>query len=354
MGGVIDWRLASTIAHGVAAATPAPAWREFEAVAAPVAESEELISRYTGLVAAEPLPQAESIDRAAWVTANQTSMKGVLDPVAEKVGSKLGGRLQGVMNSGAGVVLAAEVGVLSGYLAQRVLGQFEFSVTDPSAPARLLFVGPNLADAATKLEADPGELLRWVALHETTHALQFGAVPWLRGHIAGAVSELMESATVDPKSMLRFPDLSDIGGLVDAVRGGGLPALMIRPQQRQTLERMQAFMAVVEGYAEHVMDAVGVELLPSLPALREALNKRRRDRTGMLRLLERLIGLDMKLRQYEQGKAFCDGVVDHAGIEALNMVWSRPEAMPTMAELDDPRGWVRRVTPAQLEPPAAG
>ncbi|CAA9516900.1 MAG: hypothetical protein AVDCRST_MAG69-2822, partial [uncultured Solirubrobacteraceae bacterium] len=173
MGGVIDWRLASTIAQGVAAASPAPEWRKFEAVAAPVAESERLISEYTGLVASEPLPRAESIDRATWVSANQASMKGVLDPVAEKVGSKLGGRLQSALNSGAGVLLAAEVGVLSGYLAQRVLGQFEFSVTDPSSPERLLFVGPNLADAATKLEADPDELLRWVALHETTHALQF-------------------------------------------------------------------------------------------------------------------------------------------------------------------------------------
>lgn len=354
MGGVIDWRLASTIAHGVAAANPAPAWREFEAVDAPVAESEALISQYTGLASPQPLPRAESIDRGTWIAANQASMRGVLDPVAEKVGSKLGGRLKSAMNSGAGIVLAAEVGVLSGYLAQRVLGQYEFPVTDPAAPARLLFVGPNLADAAGKLEADTGELLRWVALHETTHALQFSAVPWLRGHVAGAVSELMASASVDPKSMLSLPDLSDIPGLIDAVRGGGLPALMIRPQQRETLERMQCFMAVIEGYAEHVMDAVGLQLLPSLPALREALDKRRRDRTGLLQLLERLIGLDMKLRQYEQGKAFCDGVVDHAGIAALNMVWTRPEAMPTMAELDDPRGWVRRVTPAQLEPPAAG
>ena len=351
---VIDWRLASTIAHGVAAANPAPEWREFSDVGAAVAESERLVTSYTGLVPSAPLPRPESIDRSGWVTANQTSMRGVLDPVADQIGSRLGGRLQGVMNAGAGVVLAAEVGVLSGYLAQRVLGQFEFSVTDPDGPARLLFVGPNLAEAATKLEADPDELLRWVALHETTHALQFGAVPWLRGHVAAAVAELMESATVDPRSMLRFPDPTNIGALVDAIRSGGLPALMIRPQQRATLERMQAFMAVIEGYAEHVMDAVGIQMLPNLPALREALDKRRRDRTGMLRLLEKLIGLDMKLRQYEQGKAFCDGVVAHAGISALNLAWSRPAAMPSMAELDDPRGWVARVTPAQLEPPAAG
>lgn len=351
---MIDWRLASTVAQGVAAATPSPEWRAFELLDAPVAESHELVSAYTGLVVPGPLPAAEAINRASWVQANQGSMRGVLDPVAEQVGEKLGGALRGPLNAAAGALLAVEVGLLSGYLAQRVLGQYEFPVLDPQAPARLLFVGPNLADAARKLDADPQELLRWVALHETTHALQFGGVPWLRDHLARAVGELLTSATVDPRSLLRLPDPKDIGALVDAVRGGGLPALVVRPEQRALLDQMQAFMAVLEGYAEHVMDAVGTDLLPSLPELRAALDQRRRDRTGLLRLLERLIGLDMKMRQYEQGKTFCDAVVAHAGIEALNQVWSRPQAMPTPAELDDPRGWLARVPPAQLEPPANG
>lgn len=350
MEGVIDWRLASTVAQGVAAATPSPEWKAFESVLEPVAESQALVSTYTGLVSKDPLPTPEAIQRSNWVEANQRSMRGVLDPVADHVGDKLSGPLRGALNAGAGALLAVEVGVLSGYLAQRVLGQYEFPVLEPDAPARLLFVGPNLADAAGKLEADPNDLLRWVALHETTHALQFGGVPWLREHIAAAVRELLESATVDPRSMLKMPDPSNIGALIDAIRSGGLPALVVRPEQRATLERMQAFMAVIEGYAEHVMDAVGVELLPTLPELRKALDERRRDRTGLLKLLERLIGLDMKLRQYEQGKAFCDGVVQRAGITGLNQVWSRPEAMPTMAELDDPRGWLARVAQPELGP----
>ncbi len=81
------------------------------------------------------------------------------------------------------------------------------------------------------------------------------------------------------------------------------------------MDGVQAFMAVLEGYAEHVMDAVGAEVLADLPRLRAALERRRADRTGLLRLLEKLIGMDMKLRQYEQGKRFCDGVVERAGID---------------------------------------
>src|SRR5206468_3641061 len=104
----------------------------------------------------------------------------------------------------------------------------------------------------------------------------------------------------------------------------------------------QAFMAVLEGYAEHVMDAVGAQVLPDLESLRAGLERRRRDRTGLLRLLERLIGLDMKMRQYEQGKAFCDAVVAREGIDGLNRVWSSPEAMPSTAELEEPRLWLGR------------
>ena len=101
-------------------------------------------------------------------------------------------------------------------------------------------------------------------------------------------------------------------------------------------------MAVLEGYAEHVMDAVGGDVLDDLDSMRVALDRRRRERSGFLRLFERLIGMDLKLRQYEQGKRFCDAVVARGGIEALNRAWTSPEAMPTLAELDDPVAWLAR------------
>ena len=113
---------------------------------------------------------------------------------------------------GSGAVLAVEVGAVSGMLAQRVLGQYEFPILEPDAPARLLFVSPNLAAAASALEAEPDELLRWVALHEVTHALQFGGVPWLRPHIATMVRELLGGLEVDPVRLLKVPDSSDLRG----------------------------------------------------------------------------------------------------------------------------------------------
>ena len=126
---------------------------------------------------------------------------------------------------------------------------------------------------------------------------------------------------------------------------------MIGDDRREALDRVQAFMAVLEGYAEHVMDAVGARR-PRRPARACAprCGKRRRDRSGLLKLLERLLGMDLKLRQYEQGKAFCDGVVARAGIEGLNRVWIGPEAMPTVAELERPAGLARAHRAARLRP----
>ena len=346
MSGVIDWKLATTVADGIAHLKPAPESTAFEHVAGPTEEAARLVSAYTGLVAAE-LPHAEPVDRKLWIEGNLTSLKTVLDPVAGRLGQGMPGPLAGVAGAAGGALLAVEVGAVSGMLAQRVLGQYEFPILEPEAPARLLYVPPNLAAAASALDAEPAELLRWVALHEVTHALQFGGVPWLRPHIATMVRELLGGLDVDPVRLLRMPDTSDLRGLVDKIREGDIATLIVGPERRAALDAMQAFMAVLEGYAEHVMDAVGAEILPNLPELRGAMDRRRLDRSGLLRIFEKLIGMDLKMRQYELGKRFCDAVAEAGGIAALNRVWDEPAQMPTLAELDDPHGWLGRTGPAR-------
>ena len=337
MSPAIDWNLAGHIARGVAGLQPAGDPAPFERLAGPAAESERLVSAYTGLVATSPVPAPEPVGRPAWIDANLRSLGTVLDPAAERISGGLG-----PLGALVGGLLAVEAGAVSGFLAGRVLGQYEFPVLDPAAPARLLFVAPNLGHAADQLHAEHDQLLRWVALHETTHALQFGGVPWLREHLAGMVRELLAALDVDPRVLFRLPDPSDLRRLFDSVRDDGLAMIVFGPERRALMERVQAFMAVLEGYAEHVMDAVGVQVLPDLERLRGALERRRRDRTGLLKLFETLLGLDLKMRQYEQGKAFCDAVVARGGIDALNSVWSAPDAMPTPAELDDPVAWLAR------------
>ncbi|HEY6886727.1 MAG TPA: zinc-dependent metalloprotease [Solirubrobacter sp.] len=342
---MIDWKLAGTVARGVANLQPSGDPAPFGQLAGPSEEAERLVRAYTGLVPVTPVPVAEAVDRAGWIEANLTGLATVLEPAAVRIAGNAG-----PLGTLAGGVVAIEAGAVSGFLAGRVLGQYEFPVLEPDAPARLLFVAPNLAHAAKGLEAADEQLLRWVALHEMTHALQFGGVPWLRPHLKEMLTELLGALEFNPRSLFRVPDVTDLKKLVERVREDGLATMMIGEDRRESLDRIQAFMAVLEGYAEHVMDAAGAAILEDLPGLRTALGKRRRDRSGLLKLLDRLLGMDLKLRQYEQGKAFCDGVVARAGIEGLNRVWIGPEAMPTVAELSDPLGWLARTEPLRLGP----
>ncbi len=342
---MIDWNLAGSVARRVANLQPAGDPTPFETLEQPAAEAERLVSAYTGLVSALPVPLAEAVDRPGWIEANLASLETVLEPTAQRLA---GG--SGPLGAVAGGIVGIEAGAVSGFLAGRVLGQYEFPVLEPDKPARLLFVAPNLAHAAKGLGAPPDQLLRWVALHEMTHALQFGGVPWLRPHLAEMLRELLGALEFDPRGLLRVPDLTDLKKLVDRVREDGLAMIVVGAGRREPLDRLQAFMAVLEGYAEHVMDAVGAGVLDDLPGMRSALGRRRSDRSGLLKLLDRLLGMDLKLRQYEQGKAFCDGVVARAGIEGLNRVWSGPEAMPTIVELGDPLGWLARTEQLRLRP----
>ncbi|MFZ0090000.1 MAG: zinc-dependent metalloprotease [Solirubrobacteraceae bacterium] len=342
---MIDWILAEKIAGYVAGSTDAsPPRADLPALAA---ESERRVTVYTGLEPARPLPPPEGIDRREWVTTNVKAMRALLDPVLERAGSGLG-PLRPAAQLALGVVVTTEVGVVLGYLAQRVLGQYELVLLDeavPSTPPRLLFVMPNLGQAVRAFGAQEKEFVTWVALHEVTHAVQFSGVPWLQAHVAGLVRELLHSAELrmEGDHKLRLPSGAELKRMAGALRSGDLISIFASPGERETLDRVQAVMAVIEGHAEHVMDAVAPDLLPSLPSLRAALDRRRRSQSGLSRLLAKLLGLELKLRQYEQGKFFCDAIVRAAGTEALVRVFSGPDALPTLPELSAPTLWLARV-----------
>jgi coenzyme F420 biosynthesis associated uncharacterized protein len=343
---MIDWILAERIAGYVAGHGNGNGRLPTADLTALADESKTRVIAYTGLEPASPLPDPEGIGRREWVQSNIGSMRALLDPVLERAGSGLG-PLRPAVQLGMGFTLTAEVGVVLGYLAQRVLGQYELVLLDEAVedrPPRLLFVLPNLGQAVQAFGAEEREFMTWVALHEVTHAVQFAGVPWLHAHVAGLVRELLRSAElrVEEPRKLRLPSIEELRRIGRALRRGDLISIVTNEAERDTLDRVQAVMAVIEGHAEHVMDAVAPDLLPSLPKLRAALDRRRTSQSGLSRLVAKLLGLELKLRQYERGKFFCDAVVDAGGTEALQHVFSGPEALPTLAELEDPAGWLNR------------
>jgi coenzyme F420 biosynthesis associated uncharacterized protein len=341
---VIDWVLAERIARQVAGSGDGhPPTADLDELAR---ESERRVTAYTGLTPDRPLPHPEGIGRREWVQTNLSSMRLLLDPVLKRADSRLG-PLRPAVQISVALVISTEVGVVVGYLAQRVLGQYELVLLDEAVedrPPRLLFVLPNLGQAMQAFGAEEKEFMTWVTLHEVTHAVQFAGVPWLHGHLSSLVRELLRTAEVrlDSSRRMRIPSGDEIKRVATALRRGDLISIVASPSERATLERVQAVMAVVEGHAEHVMDAVAPDLLPSLPRLREALDRRRRSQSILSRLVGRLLGLDLKLRQYEQGKRFCDAIVRERGTEALQRVFTSPDTLPTIRELDDPAAWIAR------------
>jgi len=368
---VIDWGTAQRVGEliggappfgGVRAASVEPLTREFAGK----------VGAYSGLHSSSELPPLELVDRAGWIAANLKGMQPMLAPLTEPMGAGKG-PFAGPLRSVSGLLLGVQVGALAGMLSQRVLGQYDLALLDASVQPRLLLLAPNLASAARTLNVDRDELVLWVSIHEITHAVQFAGAPWLREYLGGMLKELIDGLQVtisggssDAGSseggsadgganghngwMGNMPklggwDLSmpDLREMVERARRGELLRLTLGEDRWALVQRMQAAMSLVEGHAEHVMDAVGAEVLPSLPQLRAAMNHRRENRGLPWRVLERLLGLELKLKQYETGRRFCDAVVDAGGQQALALAWSGPEALPSQAELEEPALWLARV-----------
>ena len=374
----IDWTIAQHIGELIAGAggRPGDSGIRAESVESRARDFAERVSDYTGLALPTELPPLEVVDRPAWIAANLKTMRPLLDPLTERIGGgPAGGGLSGLLSvplrAASGYLLGAQVGALTGVLSQRVLGQYDLALLDASVAPRLLLVAPNLAQAARNLGVDRDELVLWVTIHEVTHAVQFSGAPWLREHLGGILKELIDGLQVtlaggqggrgfNPSAGGRGGWAFDLGqriggrvsgrgfnpndlrGLLERARRGELLRLTLGEERWQLVERMQATMSLVEGHAEHTMDAVGSEVLPSLPRLRTAMNRRRETRGLSWRVLERLLGLELKMKQYEVGKRFCDAVVRAEGPRALTRAWSAPEMLPSTAELQAPALWLAR------------
>src|SRR3954451_12644793 len=347
---MVDWGLARQIA-ALAAGRGTEEEAPFDAAALSI-EMEPAVAGYTRLALASPTPPAEVVSRAEWASVNLTPLEHILDPVAARLDERLSfaGPLTGALKKGASATVAAECGLVMGYLSSRVLGQYDVSLLGAETDPRLLFVGPNLAGAVRDLNVDADAFGRWICAHELTHVFQFQGVPWLREHMAGLLRRYVETLElrIEKGSGGGLPSLPDPQKLVSAFREGGLAALVQSPEQRALMDEVQAAMSVVEGYSEHVMDAIAAEFIPGHEELRAAMDRRRASRSAPQRIIEKLLGFDVKLRQYQQGKEWADAVVRLGGMEGLNRVWSSPAALPTADELQHPGKWLRRTEPPRL------
>ncbi len=344
--GLVDWNMAERVARVLTGT--GPQWDGSEEELRLESErAAHLVRRYTGLKPKGGVPPAELVDRAQWAEVNLETFRHLSTRVEAHLEERMesSNSRSGLQRTIVGAATGAEIGLAVGYLSQRVIGQYDIALIGPTRAPRLLFVGPNLSAARSRLDVDRDLFLRWIALHETTHAVHFAAVPWLREHIGGIAEELFEKAAIEvkPGELLGKLARTNPRELIRSATNGELATLLWPEPQRLLVDKLTATMTLVEGYAEHVMDAVGDQLDPGYTHLRRALD-RDRERRGLLdSIVSKVLGLDMKLAQYRRGKAFADEVVRAHGIRTLNRAWSEPEALPRPDELDTPEEWVVRV-----------
>jgi coenzyme F420 biosynthesis associated uncharacterized protein len=357
--GPVNWELARQV--GIASASwgtedPAPSEEDRRGFDEAVRVAELQVAGFTGLEAPSDVPRVEAVRRGQWVQANIEGLRALLEPAAAKVGDAIAAAQRDSVpeQAQAGVaqmlgqvsplLLGAQVGTVLGTLAQQVLGQYDIAVPRPDGAGALLFVVPNIARFEEEWSLDPIDFRTWIAIHEVTHRFEF-ARPWALTRFRELIDDFTSTLTLDVEELqqrLASLDPSNPEGMQEMLAGqDSLFGAVMDDEQRLKLRRVQAFMTASEGYGDHVMHALGAQMLPSYARIDEAM-RRYRETEHVDPVFERLLGIEVKREQYRLGRAFCDTVVELTGEATLARMWDSAEALPSMPELEEPRLWLAR------------
>ena len=351
--GLVDWPTAERIA--IERLRRAPGRLTQDDLAATGPEYAEAMSRIVPRLSEAldtELPgvveRAGVVDRAGWVHANVATFASLIANVEgdllDQVIPAGGGLGRAAMALANRYVTTRQLGFLLGFMGGKVLGQYDLALLSAEARVgQLLFVEENIRMTAQALNVPLGPFRTWIALHETTHAFEFEAHPWLRPYLAERLERQM---------MLFSRDASTLGR--DAVRALGRALRgeatgehwmerLMGDEQRRLFRETQAVMSVLEGFSDYIMDEVGRELVPDVERISRRFHERRERRTPFEQTILRLTGMDLKLEQYKKGERFVRTIASTGGPTALRRLWDGPETVPTHDEIAEPGRWLTRV-----------
>ncbi|MER5701068.1 zinc-dependent metalloprotease [Micromonospora sp. NPDC002296] len=344
MAQFVDWDLAAATAGALSKSGPRVSYSEATEVVSELRrltdEAAGHVADYTGLRSQVVHPPVRVVDRRDWAATNIAGLREVITPL---VGRLAGDKQPGPLTEAIGSrVTGIQAGTVLAYLSGRVLGQYEVFSGDPG---QLLLVAPNIVEVERKLGADPRDFRLWVCLHEVTHRTQFTSVPWMRAYFLGEVQAFVDASQGGEHLVERLR--RGVATLSDAVKDPESRASVLdivqTPAQRAVLDRLTALMTLLEGHAEFVMDGVGPQVIPSVERIRAAFNRRRETGNPLEKAIRRLLGVDVKMRQYAEGRKFVHGVVERVGMDGFNKIFNSPLTLPRLDELGDPDAWVARV-----------
>jgi len=347
----IAWDTAERVAIRVAGREPLaesyhytslePDFREF------TAEAEALVEAETGLKSLVGPARARVTDRAGWIRANLASFQRLLRPLTDRLAERMSAtRVAPVGRQIAG----AEVGALLGWMSTRVLGQYDMLVIEnenPDDQDLVYYVGPNILALEKRYGFPPREFRLWLALHEVTHRMQFTGVPWLRPYFLSLVDDSLSSFDPDPKRMLESIKraVAQARAGQNPLDEGGIVTVLASPAQQAVLQRIGGLMSVLEGHGDLVMDRAALDRVPSAERFSSVLHDRRQSK-GPARMLQKLVGVEAKLRQYQEGEEFL-AALEAAGGEGIDLLWRGPQNLPDLAEIREPQRWLSRMAEAE-------
>ena len=358
--GLVDWGQVERIAIARLRSAPGTLTRaELQAVegeyAAAMAKVVPALSEHLGTNLPGVVDRVAVVDRGEWVQANTVAFE-------QLIGKLEGQLLEQMLPEGAGFgkatmtianrwVTTRQLGLLLGFMGQRVLGQYDLALLSAeTTPGKLLFVEENIRQTAKVLDVPLGPFRTWIALHETTHAFEFEAHPWLRPYLAGRLERQLSLFSKDASALGR----DAVKAIGKSLRGDGrrddthwMERLMT-VEQRELFRETQAIMSLLEGFGDHVMDEVGKDLVPGVERISARFHGRRVSRTPFEKAMLRITGMDLKMEQYRKGEVFVAEIERLAGAPALRRLWDGPDTLPKPAEIDRPADWVQRMGLNQL------
>lgn len=346
---VIDWSTAESVAVRSVGREPfsesyhyASLQPDFTRFAA---QAEAAVAAETGLVSTAGPARARVTDREGWVRANVASFRRLLRPLTDRLGEHLAA---GPAAPFARRVAGAELGVFLGWMSRRVLGQYDLLVIEDEHPEDqdiVYFVGPNVLGLERRFGFPPDEFRLWLALHELTHRAQFTGVPWLREHFLGLVSTTFSTLDPDPSRVLRGLNLAveEFRKGRNPLDDGGIAVLFASPEQREALDHLSGMMSLLEGHGDVTMNRAGAAEIPNGERFHRILHARRAQVNPLMKLIQKLIGLDAKMKQYQAGEDFIEAVEQVGGPAVLDLAFATPANLPTLAEIRDPESWLRRL-----------
>ncbi|BCJ43300.1 hypothetical protein GCM10010168_43910 [Actinoplanes ianthinogenes] len=344
MAQFVDWDLAAATAGALSKSGPAVSYDEAAQVVSELRaltdEAAGHVAEYTGLRPQIEAAPVRVVDRRDWAKVNIAGLRQVITPLVTKLS---GDRQPGAFAEAIGSrVTGVQAGTILAYLSGRVLGQYEVFATDPG---QLLLNAPNIVEVERKIGADARDFRLWVCLHEVTHLTQFTAVPWMRGYFLGQVQSFVDASQGGEHMLERMR--RGVASLSEALRDPesrvSVLDIVQTPGQKAVLDRLTALMTLLEGHAEFVMDGVGPEVIPSVESIRAKFNRRRESGNPLEKTIRRLLGIEVKMRQYAEGRKFVHGVVERVGMDGFNKIFESPLTLPALDELGDPDAWVARV-----------